>query len=138
MHTRARADRETNTKDGLSTLASGSAAASVGFMLLQPMPLADYATKFTSALRAHKTALMSTPCVCRQSAVEADVATVVFCDVAQMGSLKQEVLAAARAVLTNVDAACMLVCYPEVASGCSQCVLAPVETAVATAAGDPQ
>ena len=77
MHTRARADRETKAKDGSSTLASGSAAASVGFMLLQPMPLADYATKFTSALRAYKTALMSTPCVCRQSAVEADVAAVV-------------------------------------------------------------
>ena len=87
-------------EDGSSTLASGSAAASVGFMLLQPMPLADYATKFTSALRAYKTALMSTPCVCRQSAVEADVATVVLCDFAQMGSLKQEVLVAAKAVMT--------------------------------------
>ena len=69
-------------------------------MFLQPMPLADYATKFTSALRAYKTALMSTPCVCRQSAVEADVATVVLCDFAQMGSLKQEVLVAAKAVMT--------------------------------------
>ena len=60
-------------EDGSSTLASGPAAASVGFMTLQSMPLDDYATKFTSALRAYKTALMSTPCVCRQSAVEADV-----------------------------------------------------------------
>ena len=125
-------------EDGSSTLASGSAAASVGFMLLQPMQLADYATKFTSALRAYKTALMSTPCVCRQSAVEADVATVVLCDFAQMGSLKQEVLVAAKAVMTNVDAACMIVCYPEIASGYTQCVLAPREKAVAASAGDPQ
>ena len=107
-------------------------------MFLQPMPLADYATKFTSALRAYKTALMSTPCVCRQSAVEADVATVVLCDFAQMGSLKQEVLVAAKAVMTNVDAACMIVCYPEIASGYTQCVLAPREKAVAASAGDPQ
>ena len=42
----------------------------------------------------------------------------------QMGSLKQEVLVAAKAVMTNVDAACMIVCYPEIASGYTQCVLA--------------
>ena len=102
------------------------------------MPLADYATKFTSALRAYKTALMSTPCMCRQSVDEADVATVVLCDFAQMGSLKQEVLVAAKAVMTNVDAACMIVCYPEIASGYTQCVLAPREKAVAASAGDPQ
>ena len=102
------------------------------------MPLADYATKFTSALRAYKTALMSTPCVCRQSAVEADVATVVLCDFAQMGSLKPEVLQAVKAVLTNVDAACMIVFNPEIASGYSQWVLEPGQKGEAASAGDPQ
>ena len=87
------------------------------------MPLADYATKFTSALRAYKTALMSTPCVCRQSAVEADVATVVLCDYRTDGLAEA---GSPRGGESGHD------------SGYTQCVLAPREKAVAASAGDPR
>ena len=122
--------RDVSSEDGSSN--------QVGFMTLSHMPLVDYATKFNSALRAHRSAVLSTPCVCRVSAVDADVATVLVCDFAQMGSLKSEALQAAKAVMANAEAACMIVCHPEVASGYSTCVLAPREKAAAASAGDAE
>ena len=88
-----------------------------GFMKFSHLPLAQYGTKLVGMFRKHRSDVLSTPAACKISAVEGGVFTVLVCDIAQLGPLKSECLQAAKQVMANIDVSCMVVCYPEIASG---------------------
>jgi hypothetical protein len=86
-------------------------------MSVQHLAMGSYATEFVPKFRAHRASMLATPACCKVSAVEADVFTVALCDFAQLGSLKVETIEMAKCVLANIGTNCMVVCFPEIATG---------------------